>query len=140
MADRSIARRLLEGLWQSPQTALGGAIGLARTGRFPNLQRDPEGRDELVFPMPEGASPQAMGQVMFLPPNTSDTDLAHERVHSEQSRRYGPGYIPMNWLAGLLAGRAGDLNHAFEDEAYLRTEPSGSQALSDRLSMKAAMR
>lgn len=130
----------LSTIWQSPQTALGGAIGLYRTGRLPNIQQSPEGDYELVFPMPEGSSPQAMGQTLMLPPNTSDVDLAHERVHGEQSRRYGPAYLPMNMLANMLAGKAGDLNHAFEDEAYLRTEPAGSQALIDRLAMKRAFR
>lgn len=131
-------KKALMSMWQAPQTALGTAVGMARTGGLPSVQQDPEGNDEYVFRMPEGASPQAMGQTLMLPPNTSDTDLAHERVHTEQSRRYGPAYLPINMFASILAGGSGDLEHAMEDEAYLRTEAPGSQNLSDRLSMKLA--
>lgn len=148
MAGRSFGKAFLSGLLQSPQNALGTTIGLLRSGKLPTVRQDPEGNPEYVYEMAEGASPMAMGEHLMLPkgfdPATNPNDavsLAHERVHSEQSRRMGPAYLPANALGVIMSRlQSGDpdLDHPLEDEAYLRTEPSGG--LSNRLAFKKAVR
>lgn len=123
----SAGKSFLRGLWEMPQRAIGHVAGVARTGRLPRLQFDPEGREEYVYETPEGSIPVTSGNVMLLPPNTSEDTLAHERVHTEQSRRYGPLYELVNVLGGLT-GRSDieGMEHPLESEAYLRTEPQGT--------------
>ena len=146
---RGVVESFLRGLTQAPQNAIGTTVGLLRSGKLPTARVDPEGNPEYVYEVDENASPMAMGEHLLLPrgfdPATRPEDavsLAHERVHSEQSRRMGPAYLPASFLGGLMsrfsAGGDPDLDHPLEDEAYLRTEPSAG--LSNRLAFKKAVR
>lgn len=139
--------RFLRGLLQAPQNAVGTTVGLLRSGRLPTVRTDPEGNPEYVYETAEGSSPTAMGEHLMLPAGFDPTrpedavSLAHERVHSEQSRRLGPAYLPASALGALLSRLQGgdpDLDHPLEDEAYLRTEPAAG--LSNRLAFKKAAR
>lgn len=146
---RSFGSAFLRGLLQAPQNAIGTTVGLLRSGKLPTQRTDAEGNPEYVYATPAGSSPMAMGEHLMLPEgfdpeaNPEDaTSLAHERVHSEQSRRMGPAYLPASFLGGLMSRLSAkgdpDLDHPLEDEAYLRTEPSAG--LSNRLAFKRAVR
>lgn len=128
MEPESVGMAFLRSLWEAPQNALGHAAGLARTRSLPRVQYDPEGRREYVYETAEGSTPVTSGHVMLLPPGTTDETLAHERVHTEQSRRYGPLYELLNAI-GAATGTTSfgnkDMAHPFEAEAYLRTVPQG---------------
>jgi hypothetical protein len=127
--------------WESPQTAIGLAKGYSEGGKLGRVGMD-NGQLSLTMAMPEGSLPRQSGQTLLAPPTMSPVDKAHEAVHGEQSRRYGPGYIPMNILGAKLSALQSkgdeDINHPFEDEAYYRTEPT--EGLSQRLQFKAALR
>lgn len=144
MADDKVEllKQMLLSAWQAPQNALGAGAALYKTGHLPHPRMDEKGLT-YVSDVPEGESPQRMGQVSFEPPNESPVSVAHENVHGEQSEKMGPAYLPMDLLAALISkfqSRSGDtdLFNPLEDEAYLRTEPS--EGLYNRLQFKKADR
>lgn len=126
--------------WQGPQTLAGLAYGAAKTGKLPYHSMDPEGNREFRFDV-EGEDPLTMGSVILGPKNMRPDHLAHERVHTRQSRRTGPAYIPLRVLGDVMSKHdTGDpyYGHPFEDEAYLET--AGTNDLQNYLAMKAAYR
>lgn len=133
-------KQMLSDLWQGPQNLIGLATGVAKTGKLPYHAMDPQGNREFRFDVP-GEDPTTIGSTIMGPADLGGTNLAHERVHTEQSRRMGPAFIPARVLGDLMSrANVGDpyLDHPMEEEAYLRTAPS--EELLNRLLMKKAYR
>lgn len=129
-------RQALMDLWQAPQNLLGLGVGIAKTGKLPTHSMDAEGNREFRFET-EGEDPLAIGSSILAPKDIKPEHLAHERVHTEQSRRMGPLFMPARILGDQMSKlTTGDpyLDHPLEDEAYLRT--AGREELLQRLNMK----
>lgn len=113
----------LQDAWQGPQNLIGLAQGYAATGELPTHSMDPEGNREFRFKTP-GQDPLTVGSVISADPNIAGKDLAHERVHTRQSRETGPMYIPSRVLGEQMSKfDTGDpyFGHPMEHEAYLET-------------------
>ena len=139
MADSALKQILMD-LWQGPQNLIGLARGVYKTGGLPYQSMDPEGNREFRFDV-EGDDPLTLGSVISGPKGLSGTNLAHERVHTRQSRETGPAYTPLRMLGDAKSMHdTGDpyLSHPFEDEAFLET--AGNEELLNRLMLKKAYR
>lgn len=136
---QDLLRAVGSSAWQGPQTLLGLAAALKQTGKMPAMTYN-KGKVGFRATLPEGELPRQSGQVLLGPKDIDPVSAAHEGIHAEQSERYGPAYLPLNLLGGYMsAARTGgdfDIDHPFEDEAYLRTEPA--EGLAQRLQFKRA--
>jgi len=118
-------------LWAFPTSAVGLAIFLlgrlgGATAELRNgvLEAHGPGVRRILGALPVAFKVQAItfGHVVLgRDPGCLDRTRAHERVHVEQSQRWGPLFIPAYLLAGAFAWlRGGDAyrDNPFERQAY----------------------
>jgi len=128
-------------LWQGPQNLIGLGAGFAQTGQRPTQSMDPQGNREFRFNVPN-SEPRAIGSSIIGPENPDPESLAHERVHTRQSRELGPSMLASRLLGDQMSKfDTGDsyFGHPMEHEAYLETAstPNLAQYLQDVRSMRA---
>jgi hypothetical protein len=121
---------------------LGLGKGIVKNRSLPSASIQ-NGSPEFRFTTPPGSEPEAEGAVISAPADISPEGLAHERVHTAQSARYGPAYQPLKGLGALSSlADTGEtyFGHPMEMEAYLKTasSPNLERYLADLSSARAA--